>query len=138
MVRPCAGDVPDLDAWQLLANGYRVPLRREQDESGPLCVMGLRYRAFVPWTGLHPGLGAQGPIVLTLLAPAAQSGLRVTLHDWQPQAKPYDGLPDSLDEARRRTRERFVVEEIAPGQIPAAVTPPAAALSDHCLDLRRT
>jgi uncharacterized protein (DUF2126 family) len=137
-LRPCAGHVPDLDAWQLLANGYRVPLRREQDQSGPMCVMGLRYRAFVPWTGLHPGLGAQGPIVLSLLAPAAQQGLRVTLHDWQPQGKPYDGLPDSLDEARRRTRERFVVEEIAPGEAPDAITPPAAALSDYCLDLRRT
>jgi uncharacterized protein (DUF2126 family) len=137
-LRACAGQVPDLDAWQLLANGYRVPLRREQDESGPLWVTGLRYRAFVPWTGLHPGLGAQGPIVLSLLAPAAQQGLRVTLHDWQPQGKPYDGLPDSLDEARRRTRERFVVEVIAPGEAPDAITPPAAALSDYCLDLRRT
>jgi uncharacterized protein (DUF2126 family) len=137
-LRPCAGHAPDLDAWQLLAGRFRVPLRREQDESGAVFIMGLRYRAFVPWSGLHPGLGAQGPIVLTLLPPGAQQGLRVTLHDWQPQGKPYDGLPDSLDEARRRTRERFVVEQIAPDEAPDVVTPPAAALSDYCLDLRRT
>ena len=115
-----------------------MPLRHEQDESGPVFITGLRYRAFVPWSGLHPGLGAQAPIVLTLLPPGAQQGLRVTLHDWQPQGKPYDGLPDSLDEARRRTGERFVVEQFAPEEAPDALTPPAAALSDYCLDLRRT
>jgi hypothetical protein len=51
---------------------------------------------------------------------------------------PYDGLPDTLDEARRRKRERFVVEEIALGEAPNALTPPAEALSDYCFDLRRT
>jgi hypothetical protein len=76
--------------------------------------------------------------VLTLLPPGAQQGLRVTLHDWQPQGKPYDGLPDSLDEAHRRIRERFVVEEIPLNEAPDAVTPPAAALTDYCFDLRRT
>jgi uncharacterized protein (DUF2126 family) len=137
-LRPCGADAPDLDGWQLLANRYRVPLRREQDASGPVFIMGLRYRAFVPWTGLHPGIGAQGPIVLTLLPSGAGQGLRVTLHDWQPQGKPYDGLPDSLEEAQRRIRERFVVEEIPSNALPETVMPPAEALSDYCFDLRRT
>ena len=137
-LRPDSDHAPDLDGWQLLAGRYRVPLRREQDASGTVFIMGLRYRAFVPWTGLHPGLGAQGPIVLTLLPPDVQRGLSVTLHAWQPQGKPYDGLPDSLAEAQRRTRERFVVEEIAANDVPDAVRPPAEALSDFCFDLRRT
>jgi uncharacterized protein (DUF2126 family) len=137
-LRPGSIHVPDLDGWQLLAGRYRLPLRQEQDESGTVLLMGLRYRAFVPWTGLHPGIGAQGPIVLTLLPPGGERGLRVTLHDWQPQAKPYDGLPQSLDEAQRRVRERFVVEENAANAAPDALTPPAEALSDYCLDLRRT
>jgi uncharacterized protein (DUF2126 family) len=137
-LRPCGDHPPDLEGWQLLAGQYRIPLRREQDESGTVLIMGLRYRAFMPWTGLHPGIGAQVPIVLTLLPPAAAQGLRVTLHDWQPQAKPYDGLPDSLAEAQRRTRERFVVEEIGQSDAPVAVIPPDEALSDYCFDLRRT
>jgi uncharacterized protein (DUF2126 family) len=97
----------------------------------------LRYRAFVPWTGLHPGIGAQGPIVLILLPPGAERGLRVTLHDWQPQGEAYDGLPETIDEAQRRIRERFVVEEIAVSGTPDAITPPDDALSDYCFDLRR-
>jgi uncharacterized protein (DUF2126 family) len=137
-LRPGSDHGPDLEGWQLLADQYRIPLRREQDESGAVRIMGLRYRAFVPWTGLHPGIGAQAPIVLTLLPPGAAHGLRVTLHDWQPQAKPYDGLPESLAEAQRRIRERFVVEEIRQSDAPVAVTPPGEAVSDYCLDLRRT
>ena len=137
-LRPCGDQDFDRDGWQLLAGRYRVPLRRERDESGTVFIMGLRYRAFVPWTGLHPGIGAQGPIELILLPPGAKRGLRVTLHDWQPQGNAYDGLPDSLEEAQRRIRERFVVEEIAPNEAPDALMPPAGALSDYCLDLRRT
>jgi uncharacterized protein (DUF2126 family) len=136
-LRPCGAPAPDLDGWQLLANRYRVPLRREQDESGPVFIAGLRYRAFVPWTGLHPGLGAQGPVELTLLPPGAERGLRVTLHDWQPQGNAYDGLPETIEEARRRIRERFVEEEIATAAAPGAIDPPPEALSEHCLDLRR-
>lgn len=137
-LQPCTAHASNLQGWQLLAARYRIPMRREQNATGTVFVMGLRYRTFVPWTGLHPGIGAQGPIVLTLLPPGGRRGLRVTLHDWQPQGKPYDGLPDSLDEAHRRSRERFVVEEIAADMAPEALAPPAEALSDYCLDLRRT
>jgi len=137
-LRASDAGLSDLDGWQLLAGRYRLPLRTERDENGNLRILGLRYRAFVPWTGLHPGIGAQVPVVLTLLPPGGERGLRVTLHDWQPEAKPYDGLPDTIEEARRRTRERFVVEPLTRDQLPAALDPPAQALSDYCLDLRRT
>jgi uncharacterized protein (DUF2126 family) len=137
-LRPVDSPSAELDGWLILVNGYRVPLRRETDASGAVHITGLRYRAFVPWTGLHPGLGAQGPIVLTLLPPAAESGLRVTLHDWQPQGNAYDGLPDSIEEARRRIRERFVVEEFTYAAPPNFLEPPPEALTEHCLDLRRT
>jgi uncharacterized protein (DUF2126 family) len=137
-LRPANANVLDVDGWQLLVGRYRLPLRHERDEAGDVFIMGLRFRAFKPWIGLHPAVEAQGPIVLTLLPPGGERGLRITLHDWQPQGLPYDGLPDTLDEARRRKRERFVVEEIALGEAPNALTPPAEALSDYCFDLRRT
>ena len=135
-LRRCDGG--NLDGWRVLAGGYRLPLRPEEDGTGPVGILGLRYRAFVPWTGLHPGLGAQTPVVLTLIPPDGGHALRATLHDWQPQGLPYDGLPDTLDEARRRIRERFVVEEIAAQDAPRTVEPPAESLSEYCFDLRRT
>jgi uncharacterized protein (DUF2126 family) len=137
-LRSCAEKDTDFDGWRLLAGNYSVPLRSEQDETGMVLISGLRYRAFVPWVGLHPGLGAQTPIVLYLLPPGAENGLRCTLHDWQPQGEPYDGLPADLNEAKRRIAERFVVEEITPDQAPDIVNPPREAVSDYCLDLRRT
>jgi uncharacterized protein (DUF2126 family) len=137
-LRPTNADVFDIEGWQLLVGNYRVPLRQEQDEAGDVFIMGLRFRAFVPWIGLHPAVEAQGPIVLALLPPGGEHALRITLHDWQPQGLPYDGLPDTFDEAHRRKRERFVVEEIAANELPEAVTPPAESLSDYCFDLRRT
>ena len=137
-LRPGAIDSVDPDSWQLLVGQYRVPMRMEQDESGVVFIQGLRYRSFIPLAGLHPGIGAQGPIVLTLLPPGMERGLRITLHDWQPQGKPYDGLPDSIIEAQRRMRERFEVEEITPDEVPDIILPPAGALSDYCFDLRRT
>jgi uncharacterized protein (DUF2126 family) len=127
----------DLDGWRLLVGNYQVPLRREQDDTGVVLITGLRYRAFVPWAGLHPGLGAQTPLVLYLLPPGRNNGLRCTLHDWQPEGKAYSGLPDNLDEARSRIAERFVVEEISQEHAPDAVKPPNEAVSDYCLDLRR-
>ena len=137
-LRPLDGNSGDLDGWQLLAGGYRIPLRAEQDRNGVLRVMGLRYRSFVPWIGLHPGIGQQAPVSLMLVPPAArQDAVRVTLHEWQPQALPYEGLPLSLEEAANRRAERFVVE-----RVPACTTlemrePPAEAISDYCVDLRR-
>lgn len=137
-LRSGAEKATDFDGWQLLAGNYRVPLRCEHDETGLVLISGLRYRAFAPWVGLHPGLGAQTPIVFYLLPPGGENGLRCTLHDWQPEGEPYDGLPDDLEEARRRIAERFVVEEITPDQAPDIVKPPDRAVSDYCLDLRRT
>ncbi|MEA2078525.1 MAG: transglutaminase family protein, partial [Pseudomonadota bacterium] len=135
-LRPADGNRVDLDGWQLLAGAYRVPLRDEPDERGALRVTGLRYRSFVPWTGLHPGIGAQAPLVLTLLPPAGSGGLRITLHEWQPQGAPYQGLPATFEEASKRRAERFVVEELLLDPAAEILPPPAEALSDYCLDLR--
>jgi uncharacterized protein (DUF2126 family) len=138
VLRPASGRAADLEGWQLLTGRFRVPLHAERDAGGALFITGLRYRAFVPWAGLHPGLGAQVPIVLTLLPPGASHALRITLHDWQPQGAAYPGLPATLDEALRRRRERFVVEAVPADSVPAAVPAPAAALTACSLDLRRT
>ena len=132
------GQAADLNDWQVLVGRFRIPMRLEQDEAGALLIMGLRYRAFVPWTGLHPGIGAQGPIILTLIPPGATRGVRVTLHEWQPDGGAYDGLPESIDAARQRASERFVVEEIRLSDLPEALAPPATSLSEYCFDLRRT
>ena len=65
-LRSCAGAAEPLEHWRLQVDGYRAPLRLETDAEGPVLVTGLRYRNFVPTVGLHPSLGAHGPVALIL------------------------------------------------------------------------
>lgn len=134
-LRSCAGAAEPLEHWQLQVDGYRVPLRLETDDEGPVRVTGLRYRNFVPTIGLHPGLAAHGPVALILWRADRTTALRVTLHDWEPHRKPYDGLPVDAAEARRRREERLVTE-LLDSPVDAAATPPTKASTPYCLDLR--
>ena len=122
--------------WRLAVNGYRLPLRREDEMDGETWLRGVRYRRFKPWTGLHPTLEAQTPLELRLSHPSQAEALRLTLHEWQPQGGGYGGLPQDLEEAASRRRERFVLERVY--DYPATdPEPPVEALTPYTLDLRR-
>jgi uncharacterized protein (DUF2126 family) len=113
---------------RLGADGWEVPLTSVS--SGRRHLAGLRYRAFVPRPGLHPGLPAQDPLVLTWELEGRRVG--VELHGWIPGGGTYPGLPDDEAEARRRCRERVRVG--APG--PLTLRRPLAG-GGVTLDLRR-
>ncbi|HEX6242256.1 MAG TPA: transglutaminase family protein, partial [Polyangiales bacterium] len=83
LVEGQGADTASLNSVQITANGHRLRLRNEPGPRGPARVLGLRYRAFVPWTGLHPSLPAEEPIVLTIAHPSGRT-LRLTLHAWRP------------------------------------------------------
>jgi uncharacterized protein (DUF2126 family) len=131
-----AGATTALADWRLTVNGYRLPLRREDELDGETWLYGLRYRRFKPWTGLHPTLDAQGPITLLLSHPRRPEALRITLHEWKPQGGGYDGLPADLEDAAARRAERFVVERLDVAATAPPREPPSSALTPHCLDLR--
>lgn len=136
-IRPLAGSQKAISGWSLTAAGCRLPLRLEQDGEGPALVFGLRYRRYQPTYGLHPLLGAHGPIEMILFHSQFDDAIKVTLHEWKPQGGGYTGLPADLDEARRRREERIVVEPLAVLPESATQEPPAHALTPYCLDLRR-
>jgi uncharacterized protein (DUF2126 family) len=110
------------------AAGWEVPL--EALEGGRRHLGALRWRAFTPHPGLHPGLPALDPVVLTWERGGARRS--VELHGWIPGGGSYDGLPADEAEARRRRRQRVVVG--TPG--PLELRRPAAR-SGVTLDLRR-
>lgn len=131
-----ASDLP-LDGWVLAAaSAWRVPLRDVRDAAGPVRLLGLRYRSFVPFLGTHPTLRAQSPLALTLQHPASATAYRVTLHDWRPDGAPYPGLPEDLHDAARRRQERLVTAVAPQSGLPPSVAPPAECVTDWCLDLR--
>jgi len=128
---------PALAGWQLLVAGHQVPLRSAQDETGEIRLIGLRFRDFAPWRGLHPAIKPYGPLTLTLLHPEMDAALQATLHDWRPDRRPYNGLPHNLDAAAKRRAERFVTWTTPRAELPAPKTPPPEAVTDYCFDLRR-
>lgn len=137
LLRPEPGVGLPLDGWELTAAGaWQVPLREAGDAAGPVRLLGLRYRSFVPFLGMHPTLGSQSPLTLTLQHPASATAHRVTLHDWRLDGAPYPGLPEDLDEAARRRQERLVAEAVPAATVPRAAAPPAESLTPWCLDLR--
>jgi len=95
------------DPGRLGADGWEVPLTSA--DSGRRHVAGLRYRAFLPRPGLHPGLPAQDPLVLTWEREGHRTGIE--LHGWIPGGGTYPGLPWDDVEARRRCRERVRIHE---------------------------
>ncbi|HYS79932.1 MAG TPA: transglutaminase family protein [Anaeromyxobacteraceae bacterium] len=113
---------------RLTAAGWEVPLHRASD--GRRVLAGLRWRAFAPSPGLHPGLPALDPLVLHW----EREGRRIAieLHGWIPGGGAYPGLPRDAEEAALRRRER--VRMLVPGPQSSRTPPPPAGFT---LDLRR-
>jgi uncharacterized protein (DUF2126 family) len=136
---------------RVIVKGHVVPLRTERLDGKPVYLMGLRFRSFVPWSGLHPAIGAEKTVPITI-EQGAGNGLRVTLFPWRPSGEAYPGLPNDLADAASRRRERFVVEHVVrehnvrehvvaerllglpPSSVPVA---PAHVTTPYCVDLRR-
>ena len=136
-VRLCAsGGQDDISPWRVSALDWDLPLADDGDSAGGGMVrlVGLRYRSFTPWRGLHPTLGAQAPIALLLSHPT-HGAWRLTLHEWRPDGAPYPGLPADRAEARARRADRCVLEALE-GPPPQTCAPPVEAVGDHVVDLR--
>jgi uncharacterized protein (DUF2126 family) len=133
-------DTADLASLRLVVKGHLIPLRAERLGGKPVAVIGLRFRSFVPWSGLHPAIGAEKTVQLTL-AHASGECLTVTLFPWRPNGEAYPGLPEGLSEASARRQERFVVQHLndpaALAAVAAAPPAPPSAVSPCCVDLRR-
>ena len=127
---------PPLNGWQLQVGEQILPLFGAQDGQQPVRLIALRYRDFAPWRGLHPSISPYGPLTFTLSHPALEDALQATLHAWRPDGTPYDGLPENLDAATERRKERLVTRIIPRAKIPAPQTPPKAAVSGYTFDLR--
>ncbi|MDD5268760.1 MAG: transglutaminase family protein [Methylococcales bacterium] len=126
-----------LGDWELGIDGYRMPLRLEQGEHGPVKITGIRYRNFQPIIGLHPGIGSRNFITLVIANPGLNEALEITYSEWQPQGLAYPGLPEDMVEAELRRAERFITKIIPFNTFNQFKAPPASAVTDFCVDLRR-
>jgi uncharacterized protein (DUF2126 family) len=151
------------ERYALACNGRRVPLR-STGRHGEY-VAGVRYKAWQPYSALHPTIGVHSPLVFDLIDTWNKQKIGgCTYHVVHPGGRSYDNFPVNAFEAESRRINRFWdigysphVEPPPPAKTytpefsgrrevfvdktpPRAVELPAELLSDeypHTLDLRR-
>ncbi len=99
-----AGAVPGRHL--LTCNGVPVPLTGTADPD--LQVGAVRFRAWQPWSALHPTIEVQSPLVFDLVD--VGSGLSLggaTYHVVHPGGRSYDSPPVNAAEAEARRARRF-------------------------------
>ncbi|MBN9215371.1 MAG: transglutaminase [Microbacterium sp. SCN 70-200] len=104
---------------------------------------GIRYRAWQPWSALHPSIAVHAPLTVEVIdADAAVSLGGATYHVVHPGGRAYEHPPVNANEAEARRSGRFEPRGHTPGRFDVAAAREAgarAATSDYprTLDLRR-
>ena len=124
----------------LTCNGVPVPL---QVTSTPgTGVAGVRFKAWAPWSALHPTIDAHGPLVFDLVdrwSSKSMGGCRYEVS--HPGGRSYDTFPVNAAEAETRRGSRFFKHGHTPGLADVAELDRLAAAVPleyaRTLDLRR-
>lgn len=131
----------DLDRHMVTCQGVPVPLT-STGRVGEYYA-GVRFRAWQPWSALHPSIEVQAPLHFDLVdVPSAASLGGATYHVVHPGGRSYDAPPINAVEAESRRATKFEARGHTPGVLDVAAMRETGrrAASDeypHTLDLRR-
>ena len=131
----------DLDRHLVTCNGVAVPLT----STGRLgeYYAGVRFRAWQPWSALHPSIEVQAPLTFEIVDIASAASLGgATYHVVHPGGRAYDHPPINANEAEARRSGRFEPRGLTAGEFDVDAARTAglrAATLDYprTLDLRR-
>lgn len=127
----------------LTCNGVTVPLVATGTPG--VQVAGVRFRAWKPWSALHPTLGIDAPLTFDLVDRGNRLSLGgATYHVVHPGGRTYDAPPVNAKEAEARRASRFEAVGAATGEVDVdaldeELTWRTAGQTDYplSLDLRR-
>jgi len=123
------------DRFALTCNGRRIPLR----STGTVgeFVAGVRYKAWQPYSALHPLIPAHSPLIFDLVDTWMHRSMGgAQYHVAHPGGRNYDTFPVNAFESESRRLARFV----RMGHTPRAVTPAPDSPNNEfpfTLDLRK-
>ncbi|OIJ28463.1 transglutaminase family protein [Nocardioides luteus] len=131
----------DLDRHLVTCQGVPVPLT-------PTAVpdthyAGVRFKAWSPWSSLHPSIDVQAPLHFDVVDIASETSLGgATYHVVHPGGRNYDHPPVNANEAEARRASRFEARGHTSGRLDVAEMRERAARATtpdnpHTLDLRR-
>ena len=124
------------DRFVLTCNGRAMPLR----PTGTVgeYVAGVRYRAWQPYSALHPNIAPHAPLTFDLVDTWSNRSLGgCQYHVAHPGGRNYTSFPVNAFEAESRRLARFFRLGHRSGQIAAATPESASAEFPFTLDLRR-
>jgi len=108
------GFVPELHL--VTCNGVAVPMTPTGTPGEH--VAGIRYRAWKPWSSLHPTLEIDAPLHVEVVDRANRVSLGgATYHVVHPGGRSYDSPPVNAHEAEARRARRFEAMGHTPGEI---------------------
>ena len=126
--------------YALTCNGQALPLQPLGTEGEYAC--GVRFKAWSPWSALHPTIQPHGPLVFDVFDTwngRSVGGCRY--HVAHPGGRSYDSFPINAYEAESRRLARFAPMGHTAGRAaapPAALALPGSREFPCTLDLRRT
>lgn len=104
---------------------------------------GVRYRAWQPWSALHPSIPVHSPLHVEVVDTVAEQALGgCTYHVVHPGGRAYEHPPVNAQEAEARRSSRFVPQPASTGPVDVAALREAGRRAHgvdypHTLDLRR-
>ncbi|MEP4652866.1 MAG: transglutaminase family protein, partial [Ilumatobacter sp.] len=121
-------------------NGIPLPLRATG--TAGTSVAGVRFKAWAPWSALHPTIDKTGPLHFDVVDRWSSRSLGgATYHVVHPGGRGYDAFPINAAEAETRRGSRFVARDHTPGRVDIAALDEIAARipQEHprTLDLRK-
>ena len=123
------------ERYILACNGSALPMQRTQTQGE--YVAGVRFKAWQPYSALHPTIGAQVPLIFDVYDTWTGRALGgMTHHVAHPGGRSYEDFPVNSNSAEARRRSRFYPFGHTPGPSPEP-KPVSGPDYPRTLDLRR-
>jgi uncharacterized protein (DUF2126 family)/transglutaminase-like putative cysteine protease len=118
----------------LCCNGRKIPLHATGREGE--YVGGIRYKAWSPWSALHPTIGVHTPLTIEVVDNHNQRSLGgCQYYVGHPGGRNYDTFPVNTNEAEARRTARFLSQGHSQGKLKVRTDPPHPD-TPYTLDLR--